>query len=73
MMWARGLSEFGAVVILAYHPLSAPVLIYERFTSFGLQYSRPIAAIMVIASLIIFIVLRIINAKMSSFKNRSEG
>lgn len=73
MMWARGLSEFGAVVILAYHPLSAPVLIYERFTSFGLQYSRPIAAIMVIASLIIFIVLTIINAKMSSFKNRSEG
>ncbi len=73
MMWARGLSEFGAVVILAYHPMSAPVLIYERFTSFGLKYSRPIAAIMVLASLIIFIVIRLVNVKMNSVKNRSEG
>lgn len=73
MMWARGLSEFGAVVILAYHPMSAPVLIYERFTSFGLKYSRPIAAIMVVASLIVFIVLRLVNEKMNSVENRSEG
>ncbi|MGM0410473.1 MAG: ABC transporter permease subunit [Bacillota bacterium] len=73
MMWARGLSEFGAVTILAYHPMSAPVLIYERFTSFGLKYSRPIAAIMVIASLIVFIILRLVNSKMSSIENRSEG
>ena len=26
MMWARGVSEFGAVVILAYHPKVVPVL-----------------------------------------------
>lgn len=64
MMWARGLSEFGAVVIMAYHPMTAPILIYERFTSFGLKYSRPIAAIMVMASLLIFILLRIVNNKM---------
>ncbi len=31
MMWSRGISEYGAVVILAYHPKIAPVLIYERF------------------------------------------
>jgi len=35
MMWARGISEFGAVVILAYHPMTAPVLIFERFQNFG--------------------------------------
>lgn len=64
MMWARGLSEFGAVVIMAYHPMTAPILIYERFTSFGLKYSRPIAAIMVMASLVIFIILRLVNNKM---------
>jgi molybdate/tungstate transport system permease protein len=73
MMWARGLSEFGAVVILAYHPMSASVLIYERFASFGLKYSRPIAAIMVLASLIVFIALRLVNAKMSSVEDRTEG
>ena len=36
MMWARGISEFGAVVILAYHPKIVPVLVYERFEGFGL-------------------------------------
>ena len=31
MMWARGMSEFGAVMIIAYRPMIAPVLIFERF------------------------------------------
>jgi len=34
MMWARGISEFGAVIILAYHPMIAPVLVYERFETY---------------------------------------
>jgi molybdate/tungstate transport system permease protein len=34
MMWARGISEFGAVVILAYHPKIVPVLVFERFEGF---------------------------------------
>lgn len=67
MMWARGLSEFGAVVILAYHPMTAPVLIFERFTSYGLRYSTPVAAIMVITSLIIFLIIRFYNRDF--FKN----
>ena len=29
MMWSRGISEFGAVVILAYHPRILPVLLFE--------------------------------------------
>ena len=43
MMWSRGISEFGAVVILTYHPMIAPVLLYERFQSFGLEYALPVA------------------------------
>jgi molybdate/tungstate transport system permease protein len=58
MMWARGISEFGAVVILAYHPMVAPVLIFERFNAYGLQYSRPVAVILVLVCLSIFIILR---------------
>jgi len=30
MCCARAISEFGAVVVVAYHPMIAPVLIYER-------------------------------------------
>jgi len=60
LMWARGLSEFGAVVILAYHPMIAPVLLYERFESFGLTYARPVAAIIITICLITFVVLRLV-------------
>jgi molybdate/tungstate transport system permease protein len=60
LMWARGLSEFGAVVILAYHPMIAPVLLYERFESFGLTYARPVAAIIVVICLLTFVALRLI-------------
>jgi molybdate/tungstate transport system permease protein len=59
LMWARGLSEFGAVVILAYHPMVAPVLLYERFESFGLRYARPVATLMILICLATFAVLRV--------------
>lgn len=61
MMWSRGIGEFGAVVIIAYHPMTAPVLIYDRFTSFGLNYALPITALMVLISIVIFIVIRVLN------------
>ena len=58
MMWSRGISEFGAVVILAYHPRIVPVLIYERFEGFGLQAAQPVAVILIITVLIVFSILR---------------
>jgi len=58
MMWARGISEFGAVIILAYHPMIAPVLVYERFETYGLDYARPIAVLLILVSVLVFIVLR---------------
>ena len=58
MMWARALSEFGAVVILAYHPKIVPVLVYERFAGFGLDAARPIAVLLILAALTVFVVLR---------------
>ncbi len=60
LMWARGISEFGAVMILAYHPMIAPVLVWERFESYGLDYSRPVAVLLILVSLFIFIVSRAI-------------
>ena len=63
MMFARGMSEFGAVVIIAYHPMVAPVLIYERFSSFGLNYARPAAVLFIIVALVVFIALRLLPVK----------
>ena len=58
MMWARGISEFGAVMILAYYPMVASVLVYSRFEAFGLDYARPVAALLILTCLAIFIALR---------------
>jgi len=63
MMWARGISEFGAVIILAYHPMVAPVLIWERFESYGLKYARPVAVLLILICLVLFAGLRWLAAR----------
>ncbi len=63
MMWARAISEFGAVVVLAYYPMTAPVLIYDRFEGFGLAAAQPVAAVVVIFALAIFAALRWLNLR----------
>lgn len=63
MMFARGMSEFGAVVIVAYHPMVAPVLIFDRFNSFGINYARPVALLFITISLAVFIVIRLLASK----------
>jgi molybdate/tungstate transport system permease protein len=59
MMWARGISEFGAVVILAYHPKIVPVLVYERFNGFGLGAAQPVALLLIIVAIAVFTFLRL--------------
>lgn len=61
MCSARAISEFGAVVIVAYHPMIAPVLIYERFEAYGLVYSQPVAVLLILLCLILFLFLRILS------------
>ncbi len=58
VMWARAVSEFGAIVILAYNPKVASVLSYDRFTSFGLPEALPVAAVMALLALIPLTALR---------------
>jgi len=63
MASARAISEFGAVVIVAYHPMIAPVMIFERFESYGLKYSQPIAVWLIGICLVLFLVLRTLTKK----------
>jgi molybdate/tungstate transport system permease protein len=59
MAWARGISEFGAVIMIAFYPMIAPVLIYYRFTTHGLEGSQPIAVLLILVCFGIFMVLRL--------------
>mgnify|MGYP001824943726 FL=1 len=61
MCMARAVSEFGAVVIVAYHPMVAPVMIYERFTAYGLKYSQPVAVWLILVCLVLFLLLRVFS------------
>ncbi len=58
VMWARAVSEFGAIVVLTYNPKVASVLSYDRFTSFGLNEALPVAAVLAVLALIPLTALR---------------
>jgi molybdate/tungstate transport system permease protein len=56
--WARAISEFGAVVVLAYNPKVISVLSYDRFTTGGLRDALPVAATLVLVSVVPLVLLR---------------
>ena len=68
MMWGRGLSEFGAVIIIAYHPMITPVMIFERFNSYGLQYAKPVTVLFISICLVIFVAMKLISRKTKNVK-----
>ena len=61
VMWARAVSEFGAIVILTYNPKTVSVLSYDRFTTFGLSETIPVAAALVLIALIPLVLLRVLR------------
>jgi molybdate/tungstate transport system permease protein len=63
LMWGRGISEFGAVIILAYHPKTVPVLVFERFAGFGLRAALPVATLLILISLLVFVLLHVLLAQ----------
>jgi len=68
LMWARGISEFGAVIIIAYHPMTTPVMVFQRFNDFGLSYARSVAVLLILICVGLFIILRFV----SNPKNRKS-
>jgi molybdate/tungstate transport system permease protein len=66
-------SEFGAIVILAYQPRVASVLAYDRFTSAGLRGALPVAAALVLFALVPLIVLRALSASGARAPRRADA
>jgi len=58
VMWSRAVSEFGAIVILAYNPKVVSVLSYDRFTTGGLPAALPVAATLMVLSFVPLSLLR---------------
>jgi len=58
LSWARGMSEVGALLIVAYYPKSINVLIMERFWTYGLKVAKATALPLLIISLVSFVAIR---------------
>lgn len=58
--WARSVSEFGSIVILTYNPKVASILIYDRFTLFGLPAAVPAAGVLLLIALMVFVVVQML-------------
>lgn len=63
LSFGRALSEFGAVMIVAYFPMTATVFIYEKLESMGIRVALPYALIMLTISGGIFTLLKLIPDK----------
>ena len=76
-MWGRGISEFGAVVILAYNPKVISVLTFERFEGFGLSAAQPPAVLVVIVAFVVFLLVRTLRCRAAPLeagrRDRSRG
>jgi molybdate/tungstate transport system permease protein len=63
LTWARAVSEFGAVMLIAYFPKTAPVYLFDVFVSQGLAAALPINALLILLAIVILVVFRITVAK----------
>jgi len=70
LMWARGISEFGAVVVIAYYPMTAHVLVFERLNDYGLAQARSAAVLLILISVAILAVLRFLGRRPEHEENR---
>jgi len=73
LMWSRGISEFGAIIILVYHPMVAPILLWDRFETYGLKYAEPVAVLLLLMCMIVFVALRSLGIGKALPKNRAES
>ena len=62
LTYARAISEFGAVVILSYYPMTAPVQIYTMFLRFGIDQAAAASVLLLVICLGLFVLLRAICA-----------
>ena len=52
--------------IIAYHPMTTPVLVYQRFSEFGLDYARSAAVLLALFCVTIFVLLRLFSRRVET-------
>jgi molybdate/tungstate transport system permease protein len=73
LAWARAVSEFGCIVLFASSPVTAPILVHTEFLRAGVSESRPIAVLLLIICLWIFVMLQFGQTLMPFALRRAPG
>lgn len=73
LAWARAVSEFGCIVLFASSPVTAPVLVHTEFLRAGASESRPIAILLLVICLWIFVMLQFGQTLLPFAFQRSRG
>jgi molybdate/tungstate transport system permease protein len=74
LAWARAVSEFGCIVLFASSPVTAPVLVHTEFLRAGASESRPIAILLLIICLWVFVLLQFGQSLMPfAFRTQRKG
>ncbi len=55
--WMRSMGEFGATLVMAYHPYTLPVLMWVQLTGMGLAWALPIVLLAVVVTLVVLTAL----------------
>ncbi|MBN2575186.1 MAG: ABC transporter permease [Deltaproteobacteria bacterium] len=73
LAWARAVSEFGCIVLFASSPVTAPVLVHTEFLRAGASESRPIAILLLVICLWVFVMLQFGQTLMPFAMRRPGG
>ncbi len=60
---ARALSEVGAIMIVAYRPMVASILVWEWFTTRGLAAAAGLSSLLLLASLAVLVAMRVVEGR----------
>ncbi len=72
LAFARSMSEVGALLIIAYYPKTASILMYERFEEYGLNMARPVTAIVIVITTGIFLALFYFTKRYAKGQSKKE-
>ncbi len=70
LAWLRAFGEFGATVILAYHPYSLPVFTFVQFDSTGLPGTKLPIAVALAAALLVLVAVQVTLPVRRSLRRR---
>jgi ABC-type sulfate transport system permease component len=73
LAWARAAGEFGALMLIAQNPRTAPMEVYYRYDSVGEVQAAPMGAVLLLFSVAMFFLLQLVSRMLPSAHGERDG